>query len=132
MFKVNNKNTRTMSLTPFGCFYCWLWTYFTLFSSASIVDFEQVNISWVFFNKGNLEVKYMINFQNFIVKGYALFLKCILCAIYTKSMFKTFHIILKNNASKKKKLLSKLFGKKTSSIQLKNIFGMNNLIMMLH
>ena len=132
MFKVNNKNTRTMSLMPFGCFYCWLWTCFTLFSSASIVDFEQVNVSWIFFNKGNLEVKYMINFQNFIMKGYASFLKCILYAIYTKSMFKTFHIILKNNTSKKKKLLSKLFGKKTLSIQLKNIFGMNIIIMTLH
>ena len=32
MFKVNNKNTRT---------------YFTPFSSVSIVDFEQLNISWV-------------------------------------------------------------------------------------
>ena len=34
MFKVNNnKNTRT--------------TYFTPFSSVSIVDFEQVNVRWV-------------------------------------------------------------------------------------
>ena len=32
MFKVNNKNTRTTSLTS---------------SSVSIVDFEQVNVSWV-------------------------------------------------------------------------------------
>ena len=32
MFKVNNKNTRKTSLTPF--------------SSVSIVDFEQVNVSW--------------------------------------------------------------------------------------
>ena len=30
MFKVNNKKT-----------------YFTLFSSVSIVDFEEVNVSWV-------------------------------------------------------------------------------------
>ena len=28
------------------CFYCLLWTYFTPFSSISVVDFEQVNISW--------------------------------------------------------------------------------------
>ena len=47
MFKVNNKNTRTMSMTSFWCFYCYLWTYFTPFSSASIVNFEQVNVSWV-------------------------------------------------------------------------------------
>ena len=43
MFKVNYKNTRT---TSFWCFYCWLWTYFTLMSSISIVDFWQVNVSW--------------------------------------------------------------------------------------
>ena len=29
------------------CFYCKLWTYFTPFSSSvSIVDFEQINVSW--------------------------------------------------------------------------------------
>ena len=33
--KVNNKNTRTMSITSF-----------TTFSSVSIVDSEQVNVSW--------------------------------------------------------------------------------------
>ena len=32
MFKVNNKNTRMMPMTPF--------------SNVSIVDFEQVNVSW--------------------------------------------------------------------------------------
>ena len=46
MFKVNNKNTRTTSMTLFWCFYGWFWTYFTHFSSISIVDFEQVNVSW--------------------------------------------------------------------------------------
>ena len=35
------------SLTSFWCFYCQLWTYFTPFSSTFIVDFEQVNVSWV-------------------------------------------------------------------------------------
>ena len=45
MLKVNNKNTRTTSLTSFWCFYCQLLTYFTHFSS--IVDFEQINVSWV-------------------------------------------------------------------------------------
>ena len=29
-------------------FYCWLWTYFTPFSSVSIVDFKQVTVSWVY------------------------------------------------------------------------------------
>ena len=46
MFKVNNKNTRTRSLTSFWCCYCWLLTYFTPFFSISIVDSEQVNFSW--------------------------------------------------------------------------------------
>ena len=46
MFKVNIKNTRTKSLTSFWCFYCWLGTYFKSFSSVSIIDFEQVNVSW--------------------------------------------------------------------------------------
>ena len=36
MFKVNNKNTKTTSLT-----------YFTPFFSVSDDDFEQVNVSWV-------------------------------------------------------------------------------------
>ena len=47
MFKVYNKNTRTTSLTSFWCFYYELWTYFTPFSSVPIVNFEQVNVSWV-------------------------------------------------------------------------------------
>ena len=37
MFKVNNKNTTTKSLTPFWYFYCKLWTYFT-FSSVFIIN----------------------------------------------------------------------------------------------
>ena len=40
MFKVNNKNTRTMSLASL--------TYFTHFSDDSLADFEQVNVSWEF------------------------------------------------------------------------------------
>ena len=42
MFKVNNKNTRT----TFWCFYYKTLNIFEPFSSASSVDFEQVNISW--------------------------------------------------------------------------------------
>ena len=45
MFKVNNKNTRTTSLTSFWRFYCLLWTYFTPFTSVSINDFEQVMLA---------------------------------------------------------------------------------------
>ena len=47
MFKVNNKNTRTKSMTSFWCFYCHLRTYFTSFSSVSDFDIEQVNVRWV-------------------------------------------------------------------------------------
>ena len=42
MSKVNIKDNKT-----FWCFYCKLWTYFTLISSVSIVEFEQVNVCWV-------------------------------------------------------------------------------------
>ena len=45
MLKVNNKNSRTMSLTSFWCFYCSLGTHFTPFSSVPMVDFEQVNVA---------------------------------------------------------------------------------------
>ena len=44
MFKNNNKDARTMPLT--WCLYCWIWKYFTFFSIVSIVDFEQVIVSW--------------------------------------------------------------------------------------
>ena len=61
MLKVNNKNTRTTSLTSFCCFYSYLWTYFTPFSSVSIVNFEQVNVSWASFERfGFFQVK-MLN-----------------------------------------------------------------------
>ena len=46
-FKVNNKITRTTSLTLFWCFYYLLYAYFTYFSSVPIIDFEQLNVSWV-------------------------------------------------------------------------------------
>ena len=46
-FKVNNKITRTTSLTLFWCFYYLLYAHFTYFSSVSIIDFEQLNVSWV-------------------------------------------------------------------------------------
>ena len=34
--------------TLLWCFYYWLWTNFTHCSGVSIIDFEQVNASWVF------------------------------------------------------------------------------------
>ena len=45
MFKVNNKDARKMSLKSFW-FPCYFWTDFTYCSGVSIVDFEQVNVSW--------------------------------------------------------------------------------------
>ena len=49
--QLNNKNTRTMPMMSFCCFHCYVWTYFTPCSNVSIVDFEQVNISWVLLKK---------------------------------------------------------------------------------
>ena len=46
MFKVYNKNTRKASMTSFWCSYCQMWAYFTPSSNDSIVEFEQVNVSW--------------------------------------------------------------------------------------
>ena len=46
MFKNNNKNTKGTLIMSLLCFYYKLWTYFTPFSSVSIVGFEQVNVSW--------------------------------------------------------------------------------------
>ena len=42
MFKVNNKNNRATSLTSFWCLYCQLQRYFTPSSKVYIVDFKQV------------------------------------------------------------------------------------------
>ena len=47
LFKVNNKNTKTTSLTSPWYLYRQLWTCFNHCSGASIVDFEQVNSGWV-------------------------------------------------------------------------------------
>ena len=49
MFKVNNKNTRATTNDD-------VVTYFTHFSSISIVDFEQVNVSWALVQKDFLKV----------------------------------------------------------------------------
>ena len=66
MFKLNNKDTRTMSLTFLLCFFCWLWTYFTLSFSVSIVAFEHV-----FFFAGyktTLEQKVLLKVHMFKVR----------------------------------------------------------------
>ena len=46
MFKGNNKDTRTTSMVLFWCLYCQLSTYFTPFSSVSIVTFQHVIAGW--------------------------------------------------------------------------------------
>ena len=40
--QINNKDTRTTSITSFWCLYCKLWTYFTPCSCVSIVNFAHV------------------------------------------------------------------------------------------
>ena len=45
MFKINNRNARTRSMTSLWYIHLQLSTYFTVFSSVSIVDLEQVNVS---------------------------------------------------------------------------------------
>ena len=57
MVKVNNKNTRTTSL---------VFLYFTPFSRVSIVNFEQVNVSWVTTSFSKKRLKNVISFY-FIV-----------------------------------------------------------------
>ena len=44
--KINNEETRMTSVTSFWCHYCQLWPDLTHNSSVSIVDLEQVNVSW--------------------------------------------------------------------------------------
>ena len=47
LFKVNNEETRTTSLTLFWCLCCKLSKDLTHFSGASLIDIEQVNAGWV-------------------------------------------------------------------------------------
>ena len=49
MFKLNSKNTRTTSMASSGVFIVNFEYFhnFTPFSSAFIVEFEQINFSWV-------------------------------------------------------------------------------------
>ena len=43
MFKVESRKTW---MTSIYFLYCWLWTYFTYFSSVSVVNCEQENADW--------------------------------------------------------------------------------------
>ena len=81
MFKVNNKDTKKTPVsilyppktpekvwkTSFWCLYCSLWTYFTLCSSVSIVNFEQVSAGWESYKKDkHIRYKYLSLYQIFI------------------------------------------------------------------
>ena len=63
MFRVNNKDTKTTSMTPF--------------SSFSIVDFEQVNIYW----KEYIVAKY-INIRNNIPIFLSILCKLVVCQAF--------------------------------------------------
>ena len=55
--RVNNEDTIMTSLKSFLCFDCWLWTDSTHYSSASIVDFEQVNTGLIVFSGVNKPIR---------------------------------------------------------------------------
>ena len=48
MFKTNNEDTRTTLMTLFWYIYCELWTYFTPFSSASIVTLNRHMLTGIY------------------------------------------------------------------------------------
>ena len=61
MFKVNNEDVKTTSLTSLWCISCRLYAYFTSFSSVSFTDFAHAFVSVESINKvvGNVtSVKY--------------------------------------------------------------------------
>ena len=49
--------TSVTSVMSFWCFCCYLWTYFTPFSFVSIVNFEQVKVSWDKLNGAKRSIK---------------------------------------------------------------------------
>ena len=55
-----------MLLKLIKCFYYLLLTYFTPFSSGSIVDFKQVNVSWDGENISVYEIQIFIQIQKYI------------------------------------------------------------------
>ena len=63
MFKINNKYTRTYEHVSH------LWAYFTTFSSVSIVDFEQGNLSWDFVHSLLVFCKDVTDCENHVELG---------------------------------------------------------------
>ena len=75
MFKINNKNT-----------------YFTPFSSVSIVDFAQVNISWAFYISLPLG-KYLFQFNNKSTSKMSMVAVCSL-HFYKGQTFSYWHVFI--------------------------------------
>ena len=100
MLKVNNKNTRTHKL----------WNYFTPFSSVSIVDVEQINISWDFSC-----LSYTISNQEYLFKRTIILSVCKLYSkLTTQKMYFNFQVVnmhCGNTSSKSiiKTLVQRLF-----------------------
>ena len=67
LIKVNNKNTRTRCEICSKCLYCWLWTYFTPSSSASIDNFEHVIAGWVgiYLKHQQISLYYCVSIDDF-------------------------------------------------------------------
>ena len=78
-----------MPIASFWCLYCWLWTYFTPWSSVSIVNFQLVNArsviafslhkKWSFCLRiyfVNIIIGYQITFTKEVFKGKLCFLQC--------------------------------------------------------
>ena len=48
--------------------YCCFWTYFTSFSSVSIVDFEQGNVYWPSLIKGIIDMNWVNSLNYFVIE----------------------------------------------------------------
>ena len=55
MFKVNNKDTGVLIVNL---------TYFTPYSSGSIVDSEQVNVGWLYYSNDKIKSKLLVAVYN--------------------------------------------------------------------
>ena len=87
VFKVNNKKKQNNVNDVFLVFLLLIWTYFTPFSSASIADFEQENITWVVSPwsevvKSKSRGTVMVHFSNFSIESDTFFNKIDSICIY--------------------------------------------------
>ena len=56
VFKINNRHQDDIC-----CFYCFLWTYFAIYSTAFIAEFEQRNAGWIW--------EYIVSDNNFVFRN---------------------------------------------------------------